>query len=98
MDGDLYDEFGNYIGPELSGSEPVSSTGCMAPSRGLAADAGCMHTAHLCMGGPPMRPGPRMHPCSSGAGPQRMRIRAAGRPWSCACCNLVGCSMQGNGK
>ena len=23
MDGDLYDEFGNYIGPELSGSEQV---------------------------------------------------------------------------
>lgn len=74
MDGDLYDEFGNYIGPELSGSEPVSSTGCMAPSCGLAADAGCMHTAPLCMRGPPMQPG---------AGPQRMRIRAAGRPWSC---------------
>lgn len=23
MDGDLYDEFGNYIGPELSDSEEV---------------------------------------------------------------------------
>lgn len=34
MDGDLYDEFGNYIGPELSESEvSPCTTACSSPSR-----------------------------------------------------------------
>lgn len=29
MDDSLYDEFGNYIGPELSGSEEVRLVSCL---------------------------------------------------------------------
>ncbi len=33
MDDSLYDEFGNYIGPELSGSEEVRLASCLMRSK-----------------------------------------------------------------